>query len=224
MDAPYGQLGPFLGLSWLTFRLYVPLAQWYVSQFFAFFAFIFSVWSWQVKNKVRMMFLVGTFSAFLVLSAFFLGNYTLALLFGLAAIRNYVFCFLDWRVSKGKHVAKWLPYMFAVIFAVSTIVSTIILVHIVQVRTYGAWLEWLIFLTLLGLIIGNILKGTNLMRFSFIANRIFNIINHAYFANIIAVFIAICAILSNVVFYIRQWVSSLKERKNVENQEVQSAE
>ncbi|MCL2838130.1 MAG: YgjV family protein [Oscillospiraceae bacterium] len=211
--APYGTLGPFFGWSVLTFQLYVPLTHWIVSQVFAFISFIFSFWSWQVKNKVRMMFLVGTFSAYLVLSAFFLENYTLTLLFGLAAIRNYVFCYLDWRVSTGKYVAKWLPYAFAGLFASLTIISTVVLVHILQVRTYSAWLEWLICLTLLGLIIGNILKGTNLMRISFIGNRIFNIINHAYFANIIAVFIAASSIFSNILFYIREWVGHIKAKR-----------
>ena len=206
----YGTIGPFLGIY---FVLNVPLPLWITSQVFAFFAFIFSVWSWQVKNKIKMMLLVGIFSAFLAISASFLENYTLGVLFGLAAIRNFVFCYLDWRVSKGKFVAKWLPYAFAGLFATLTIASTVILVYILQVPSVGAWLEWLICATLLGLIIGNILKGTNLMRCSFIANRIFNIINHAHFANIIAVFIAISAIASNLIFYLREWISWTKERK-----------
>ena len=165
------------------------------------------------------MFLVGTFSAFLVASAFLLLNYTLALLFGLAAIRNFVFCYLDWRVSKGKYVAKWLPIFFAGVFIVSTVGSTVWLVHILQVPTYGWQLEWLICLTLIGLIIGNILKGTNLMRVSFIANRVFNIINHHYFTNVIAVIIASAAILSNIIFYIRELVAWMKKRKTAEQAE-----
>ena len=217
--APYGTLGPFFGWSVLTFQLHVPLTHWIVSQVFAFISFIFSFWSWQVKNKVRMMFLVGTFSLFLVLSAFFLENYTLTLLFGLAAIRNYVFCYLDWRRSKEKYVAKWLPYAFAVLFASATIISTVVLVHILQVRTYAPWLEWLICITLLGLIIGNVLKGTNLMRISFIANRIFNIINHAYFANIIAVFIAASSIFSNILFYIREWIAHIRAKRKKAKEE-----
>ena len=197
---------------------------WITSQVFAFFALIFSVWSWQVKEKIKMMFLVGTFSAFLAISASFLENYTLGVLFGLAAIRNFVFCYLDWRVSKGRKVAKWLPIFFAVVFATATISSTIILVYVVQVSTVGAGLEWLICTTLLGLIIGNILEGTNLMRVSFIANRVFNIINHVYFANVIAVIIAVAAIGSNIVFYIRQLVAWKKERKKEKAEEPQTEE
>ena len=186
---------------------------WVTSQIFAFFALIFSVWSWQIKNKVKMMFMVGIFSALLAVSASLLQNYTLGVLFGLAAVRNFVFSYLDWRVSKGKKVAKWLPYFFAVIFAVSTITSTVVLVYVLQVPTFGAWLEWLICATLLGLIVGNVLAGTNLMRCSFIANRVFNIINHIYFNNAIAVIIALAAIGSNIVFYIRELVAWIKQRK-----------
>ena len=220
--SPYNYLlGPFFGIY---FPSRVPLATWIWSQVFAFISLIFSVWSWQVKNKVRMMFLIGMFSAFLVMSAFLLINYTLALLFGLAAIRNFVFCYLDWRVEKGKYVAKWLPYFFAIFFASATIISTIVLVYIIQVDTVGAWLEWLICITLLGLIMGNILKGTNLMRISFIANRTFNIINHYAFNNLIAVIIALLSISSIIIFYIRLLVEHMVKRKKEKNGELKSDE
>ena len=186
---------------------------WVVSQVFAFFAFIFTVWAWQVKNKIKMMFLVGLFSTFLAVSATLLLNYTLGVLFGLAAVRNFVFCYLDWRVSKNKYVAKWLSYFFAGVFITATVAATVVLVHIIRVPSYGAWLEWMICVTLIGLIIGNIQKGTNLMRISFIANRGFNIVNHAYFVNITAVIIAIAAIGSNLIFYLRQLIAWKKERK-----------
>ena len=183
---------------------------WIVSQIFAFFALVLSIWAWQVKNKIRMMLLVGLFSLFLAISATFLENYSLGVLFGLAAIRNFVFCYLDWRVSKGKNVFKWLPYIFAGIFAVSTMTATALLWH----TGMALWLELLICVTLLGLIIGNVRKGTDLMRVSFIANRSFNIINHVYFNNAVAVVIAIAAIGSNVVFYARQLAAWLHNRKN----------
>jgi len=183
---------------------------WIASQVFAFIAFIFSVWAWQVANKIKMMFLVGIFSASLAISASFLTNFSLGVLFGLAAIRNFVFCYLDWRVSKEKYVPKWLPYFFACVFIVSTVTATALLWH----TGMALWLELFICATLIGLIIGNILKGTNLMRISFIANRSFNIINHAYFYNVIAVIIAIAAIGSNLVFYLRQYLAWKKEGKS----------
>jgi len=173
------------------------------------------VWAFQVKKKIKLLLLTGIFSMFLAISASFLANYTLAVLFGLAAIRNYVFCYLDWRVSKGKKVSKWLQYSFAVVFAVATITATSMLWHFGM----ALWLEVFICLTLLGLIVGNILPGTNLMRVSFIANRAFNIVNHVYFNNIIAVVIAVCAIGSNVIYYIRQLVIWLKKRNNLKQQQ-----
>ena len=186
---------------------------WVISQIFAFFALITMFWSFQIKNKIKMMVLLGLGTMFLAISALFLENYTLMVLFGLAAIRNYVFSYLDWRVVKGKYVAKWLPYFFAGVFVSSTVASTVILVYVLQVPTVGAWLEWLICITLIGLIIGNVLEGTDLMRVSFVVNRIFNIINHAYFNNAIAVIIACLTISSNIIFYIRQLVAWMKERK-----------
>ena len=159
-----------------------------------------------------MMFLLGMFTSFFVMSAFLLQNYTLAVLFGLAAIRNFVFCYLDWRVRKEKHVAGWLRYMFAAIFAITTIGSTIFLVHVLQVAIYAVWLEWLICVTLLGLVAGNIMKGTDLMRVSFVANRTFNIMNHMYFNNVIAAIIALLSIGSILVFYLRQLISWLRGR------------
>jgi len=186
---------------------------WIISQVFAFVALILSFWAWQVKDKVKLMLLVGLFSLFLAASASFLENYTLGVLFGLAAVRNFVFCYLDWRASKGRDVRSWLRYFFAAVFAVATITSTVVLVYVVQVKTYGAWLEWMICATLIGLIIGNIQKGTHLMRISFIGNRAFNIINHIYFNNVISVIIAVTAISSNLIFYIREIVARHKERK-----------
>ena len=185
---------------------------WVTSQILAFVALILSFWAWQIKEKVKLMVMVGTFSMFLAASASFLENYTLGVLFGLAGVRNYVFSYLDWRVKKEKFVAKWLPYFFACVFITATVGSTVILVYIVQVPTYGAWLEWMICVTLIGLIIGNIQKGTDLMRVSFIGNRVFNIINHVHFNNVIAVIIAVTAISSNVIFYIRQFVGWYKKR------------
>jgi len=192
------------------FNIEVPLHLWWISQFFAFLALIFTIWAWQVKNKIKMMFLVGLFSMFLAVSASFLGNYSLGVLFGLAAIRNFVFCYIDWKIATGKKVFKWLAYAFAVVFAISTITATALLWH----TGMALWLELLICATLLGLIVGNILKGTNLMRCSFIANRAFNIVNHMYFANVVAVVIAICAICSNLVFYLREFIARTKEQKS----------
>jgi len=188
---------------------------WIVSQIFSFIALVFMVWSFQIKNKIVLMLFLGIGTTALAISATFLGNYTLAVLFGLAAVRNYVFSYFDWRGSRGNDVPKWLYYSFAGFFTLSTIVSTVVLVHILQVATYGAWLEWLICITLVGLIIGNVLEGTTLMRLSFVANRVFNIINHVYFANVIAVIIAVLAIISNIIYYVRMLISWLKERKRL---------
>jgi len=192
---------------------------WWASQAFSFVALVFMVWSFQVKNKIILMLMLGLGTTFLAGSAAFLGNYTLAVLFGLAAIRNYVFSYLDWRVSKEIHVPRGLYYFFAGVFTVATIASTIVLVHIMEVATYGAWLEWLICVTLIGLIIGNVLKGTNLMRLSFVGNRAFNIINHVYFNNAIAVIIATLAIISNAVYYIRMLIEWKKKRREKTEEE-----
>jgi len=194
---------------------------WIASQVFAFLALIFAIWAFQVKAKIKLLLLTGVFSTFLAVSASLLENYTLGVLFGLAAIRNYVFMYVDMRIAKGKVVKKWIHYGLAIVFAVLTIGATIVLVYIIQVPTRGAWLEWLICATLLGLIVGNVLEGTNLMRVSFVANRVFNIINHVYFNNIIAVVIAVSAIGSNAVYYTRMLVSWLKKRNKEEIAEEQ---
>ena len=191
---------------------------WWVSQVFALIALITFVWGWQIKNKVRMMTLIGIASTALVVSASLLGNWSLGVLFGLAAIRNFVFAYLDWRKSKGKHVANWLPYFFAGVFAISTITATTLFLTVPVLRERVAviggrtawWLELLIMVTLLGLILGNILKGTNLMRVSFVLNRVFNIINHVVFANLIAVIIAALSIGSNLVYYLRMLIRKIR--------------
>jgi len=198
----------------MEFRFDDPL--WITSQVLAFVALILSFWAWQIKEKIRLMIMVGTFSMFLAASAACLENYTLGVLFGLAGIRNYVFSYLDWRISKEKFVYKWLPIFFACVFVILTVGSTVVLVYVFQVPTRGAWLEWLICATLIGLIIGNIQTGTNLMRVSFIANRVFNIINHVFFNNIVAVIIAATAIGSNIIFYIRQLISWYKDKNKEE--------
>ena len=183
-----------------------------------------------------MMILIGHASSALVVSAAFLTNYSLTVLFGLAAIRNYVFSYTDWRKKKGKHVAKWVPYFFAGVFATLTITATTLILTVFNPainsnapfmgarndaygnRVYGIpvshWIvEIFICLTLLGLIVGNVLKGTHLMRVSFVFNRMFNIINHLYFGNVIGVIIASMAIGSNIVFYIRILVECQKKKK-----------
>jgi len=186
---------------------------WITSQVFSFIALVFMVWSFQIKNKVILMLFLGIGTTALAISAAFLGNFTLSVLFGLAAVRNYVFSYFDWRGSRGNDVPKWLYYSFAALFTALTVVSTILLVHVWHVDTFGAWLEWIICITLVGLIVGNVLKGTNLMRVSFIGNRVFNIINHVYFANVIAVIIAVLAIISNIIYYVRMFITWNKKRK-----------
>ena len=74
----------------------------------------------------------------------------------------------------------------------------------------------MICLTLIGLTIGNVLKGQNVMRWSFVVNRFFNIYNHVYFGNAIAVIIAALAIGSNFVYYGRVLRGKWKDRNNTE--------
>jgi len=186
---------------------------WWISQVFAFMSLIVMFWSFQIKDKLKMMLLLGLGTTFLAISASFLGNWTLTVLFALASIRNYVFCYFEWRVLKDRGVARWVWYFFAGVFIVATVASTVILVHIIRVDTAGTWVEWLICLTLIGLIVGNVISGTDLMRISFVANRSFNIINHWYFANVIAVIIACLTISSNIIYYVRMFFAWKKERK-----------
>ncbi|MCL2629925.1 MAG: YgjV family protein [Firmicutes bacterium] len=189
---------------------------WWASQVFAFFALIFFVWGWQIKDKVKMMTLIGLASISLAASAPFLGNWSLAVLFGLAAIRNFVFAYIDSRAKKGIVYGKWVTYLFATIFAVATITATTLILTVFKdsIKVHSVWLEILICGTLLGLILGNVLAGTHLMRWSFVANRAFNIVNHVFFGNIIAVVIAGLSISSNLVFYLRQIIAYVKKRKN----------
>ena len=156
-----------------------------------------------------MMILIGLGSTALALSVPLLGDISLGVLFGLAAIRNFVFAYLDWRVKKGKAVAKWLPYLLAGVFAAATITSTALLWQ----SGYALWLEILICVTLLGLILGNILKGTNLMRISFVLNRVFNIISHVFFGNIFAIITDSVSILANIGFYARRLDEKMGTKK-----------
>jgi len=245
---------------------------WWLSQVFALIALVCFIWSFQIKDKIKMMLMIGHASTSLVVSAAILQNYTLAVLFGLAAIRNYVFSYTDWRKKKGKHVAKWVPLVFAGIFAAATITATTLFLTVFRIQLYMPygepifnyaegvtnyyryidgvrqyaylsridgglmtpylvtgipisfwWVELFICATLIGLIIGNILPGTLVMRLSFIGNRGFNIVNHLIFGNAIGVVIASMAIGSNVLYYIRGWRTALQKRKKCkcEDEQVQ---
>ena len=180
---------------------------WIVSQVFAFIALVFMVWSFQCKEKLRVMLLLGFGTFFLALSAAPLQNWVLASLFLQASVRNYVFFFFDWRVKRGIHVPRVYYNVAAVIFSVAIIASTIIMVHIMQVPHTNWFVEWSIAATLVGLTIGNVLKGQNVMRLSFVVNRVFNIYNHIYFLNAIAVIIAALAIGSNAIYYFRMFLA-----------------
>ena len=196
----------------VDYRIYE--TTWWVSQVFAFLSLIVMFWSFQIKDKLKMMLLLGLGTTFLAVSASFLGNWTLTVLFALASIRNYVFCYFEWRALKDRGVARWVWYFFAGVFIVLTVASTIVLVHILKVDTAGTWVEWLICMTLIGLIVGNVISGTDLMRLSFVANRVFNIINHIYFGNLIAIVIASLSIGSNIVFYIRMLIASIRGKNS----------
>lgn len=200
---------------------------WIASQIFAFFALVTMFWSFQIKNKLKMMLLLGLGTTFLSISAALLGNWTLCISFAIASVRNYVFCYFEWRGLKDRPVAKRVWYIWAAVFITATLGGTVTLVyfgHLIPglnvhpyldygVNRHSDWLEWMISLTLVGLIIGNVTPGTDLMRISFVANRAFNIINHWHFVNIIAVFIACMTISSNIIYYIRQLVSWIVKRR-----------
>ena len=188
---------------------------WWVSQFFAFLALIVMFWSFQIKDKLRMMLLLGLGTTFLAVSAAFLGNWTLTVLFAVASVRNYVFCYFEWRALVKRPVKRWWWWFFAAVFISATVGSTVFLVHVVQVEVSGIWVEWMICITLIGLIIGNVISGTVLMRASFVANRTFNIINHWYFANVIAVIIACLTISSNIIYLGRVFFAWNRERKEL---------
>jgi len=186
---------------------YASSPMWIVSQVFAFIALVFMVWSFQCKEKLRVMLLLGFGTFFLALSAAPLQNWVLASLFMQASVRNYVFFFFDWRVSRGIHVPRKYYNIAAVIFSAAIVASTIIMVHIMQVPHTNLFVEWSIAATLVGLTIGNVLKGQNVMRLSFVVNRMFNIYNHVYFLNAIAVIIATLAIVSNGIYYLRMFLA-----------------
>ena len=196
---------------------------WIVSQVFAFIALVFMVWSFQCKEKLRVMLLLGFGTFFLALSAAPLQNWVLASLFMQASVRNYVFFFFDWRVKRGIHVPRKYYNIAAVIFSAAIIASTIIMVHIMQVPHTNLFVEWSIAATLVGLTIGNVLKGQNVMRLSFVVNRIFNIYNHIYFLNAIAVIIAALAIGSNGIYYLRMFRYWLQNRNNPDALSFQAA-
>ena len=189
---------------------------WIVSQVFAFIALVFMVWSFQCKEKLNVMLLLGFGTFFLALSAAPLGNWTLASLFLQASVRNYVFWFFDWRVKLGIHVPRTYYNVAAVIFSTLIVFSTILFVHIMQVEITNYFVEWCIAATLVGLTIGNVLKGQNVMRLSFVVNRMFNIYNHVYFINAIAVIIAALAIGSNGLYYLRMLLAWRKKKKEEE--------
>ena len=281
METQYPIIPFILGM---TIELRYTDFSWVVSQIFAFIALVFMVWSFQERKKLKVMLLLGFGTFFLALSAFPLGNYTLASLFLLASIRNYVFWFFDWQGEKGKVIGRknyylyaifftlatigytaalsyqqeiagmywwrilllfltmvalivvtayflysdWrlgedvdqvprrIYYAFAIIFSSATVASTILLGHLGM----AWWLEWLICVTLVGLIIGNVLRGQNVMRLSFVANRVFNIFNHVHFNNPIAVIIAVLAIGSNGVYYLRLLIEYLRKPDGPQASEV----
>jgi hypothetical protein len=186
---------------------------WIMSQIFAFIALVFMVWSFQCKEKLNVMLLLGFGTFFLALSAAPLGNWTLASLFLQASVRNYVFFFFDWRVKRGIHVPRKYYNIAAIIFSTLIVFSTILFVHVMRVPITNYFVEWCIAATLVGLTIGNVLKGQNVMRLSFVVNRLFNIYNHVFFINAIAVIIAASAIGSNALYYIRVFVAWYRKRK-----------
>jgi len=185
---------------------------WILSQVFAFIALVFMVWSFQCKEKLNVMLLLGFGTFFLALSAAPLANWTLASLFLQASVRNYVFFYFDWRVKKGIETPRMWYNVAAVIFSTLIVFSTILFVHIMQVPITNVVVEWFIAATLVGLTIGNVLNGQNVMRLSFVVNRMFNIYNHIFFLNAIAVIIAALAIISNAIYYVRLFASWRKTR------------
>jgi len=210
---------------------------WWVSQVFALICLVFFIWCFQVRNKVKMMALTGIGCLAFSISAALLQNYAISGLFFLAAVRNFVFSYFDWRVAKGKRMDKWLYLFFCGFFIVATVTSTIVLNLMpvlnalgVEYRITPIWLEVVICTTLVGLIVGNILDGTNVMRVSFIINRIFTIINHLIVGNLIGMIIAICAITSNLVYYIKLFRDIKKGRlrkdyhKNLDDHSLQNAD
>jgi hypothetical protein len=186
---------------------------WILSQVFFFISLVFMVWSFQCKEKLRVMLLLGFGTFFLALSAAPLANWVLASLFLQASVRNYVFFYFDWRVKRGIETPRKWYNIAAVIFSVAIVASTIIMVHIMQVPHTNLFVEWSIAATLVGLTIGNVLNGQNVMRLSFVVNRMFNIYNHITFLNAIAVIIAALAIVSNGIYYFRRLVAWNRKRQ-----------
>jgi len=204
---------------------------WWVSQVFALMTLISFIWCFQIKNKVKMMLITGIGCLTFSISAFLLPtiNVSVGILFGLAAIRNFVFSFIDWRVSKGKPTARWISYVFCGFFIAANTLATILLVSLWPQLTLlkdevvtrglpwglGLAIELIMSVTLTGLVLGNIMKGTDLMRVSFVVNRSFTIINHLFVNNLIGMVIAASAIISNIVYYIRFFINWIKKRNIV---------
>ena len=183
-------------------ELTVSLPLWIIAQGILFVAIVLQVYAFQVRNKKKTLILAGLFSACTAVSSALLLNWVVFSLMTAAAVRNFVFAYLEHRKTTGKVTPQWVLRLLLVFFFVAFTVPVVF--------THVWWLDWVLLAATLIIVYGTYANGIHIFRFGFVSFNSFLIVNHIVFFNIVGIIQSVLVISSIAVFYVRVFVKKRK--------------
>jgi hypothetical protein len=176
-------------------ELTVSLSLWIASQISGFVCVAFSMYAFQIKRKANTILAIGIANIFLATSLALLQNWVVFSLISVAAIRSFVFYFIELRAEKGKEIKPVISFLLMIIFMIISIIPVIF--------TQTWWFDWVLLGCSLFIIFGNWAKGIHLFRLGCMSYDSLVVVNHIKYFNIIGLIQSALLVGAVIVFYIR---------------------
>jgi len=180
---------------------------WVASQCVGFVALALCVWALQIKDKPKMLIVNGIACSVICASLALLQNWVVLAILAVAAIRSFIYAYIEILRRRGKKIPTWLPYVIMVALMIATAVPVVF--------TWNLWVDWVLMGISLVVIYGTVTKEIHIFRVSLLIYGGFAIVNHVYFDNIIGMVTESVQILAILVFYAMFFFAKHKNKEVV---------
>lgn len=187
------------------FDFNVPLATWIASQVIGAIGIGIAMWSFQVKRKIKLFFIIGCANVLMAVSVALLLNWVVFALLCIAVARNLAFAYLEKRKEQGKNIAKGVPFVLMICFIIANIIAVAF--------TWVWWFDFVLLTASCVVIFGSWLKTTHVFRVSCLSYDSLAVVNYIKFSNVIGLVQSVLLVGAVITFYIRLFIEKRKRVK-----------
>jgi len=186
---------------------------WITSQIIGFIAVLVGMYSLLVKRKTDTLMFGGFTSLFIALSVALLLNWVVFFISILAAVRNFLFAWFEYRKEKGREVKPQITFAAMLVFIVATIVAIAF--------TWEWWFDWILLVVTILIIYGSWAKGIHKIRIALITFDTLMIINFIIYFSILGIIMSAIFLSAGVAFYM---IYFYRKRKSINSRNIEKIE